>query len=105
MVATAGASSGADKFNAILSNVAGRRYTQDSPILPEVWLAYRENPQQARDLLITPHLAARTGQVAQELRAAIEGGRGNLSARDDARVAHVPGIIAAKLYFDEVIRL
>jgi subtilisin family serine protease len=105
MAAAAGASSGPDKFDAILRSVAGRRYTQDSPILPEVWVAYRENPQQARDLLITPHLDARTGQVAQELRAAVESGRGNLSARDDARVAHIPGIIAVKLYFDEVIRL
>ena len=40
----------------IFSGDAPRRFTQDSPVLPDVWLAYAEAAEEvdAKDLLITP---------------------------------------------------
>ena len=32
----------------------GRRFTQDSPVLPDVWLEFGLHPRAARDLLLTP---------------------------------------------------
>jgi serine protease AprX len=32
-----------------------QRFTQDSPVLPEVWRRYAEEPGEAQDLLLTPH--------------------------------------------------
>jgi hypothetical protein len=33
-----------------------RRFTQDSPVLPDVWIAYAEAPGEQQDLLLTPYL-------------------------------------------------
>jgi serine protease AprX len=95
-----------DAVDRILASIAGRRFTQDSPILPDVWLTFALSPDEQHDVLITPHLNARAGQIALELRAAVNRSR---ETRPDApitsvQIAHMPGIIAARLYFDELIR-
>ncbi len=97
----------ADPLDAILKAMWGRRFTQDTPVLPEVWLAYQTEPGEPQDLLLTPHSDARAGQVAQELRVAIDSYRAKGQGRRsrEARVAHMPGIVAARLYFDELIRV
>jgi serine protease AprX len=96
----------------IFDGIGGRRFTQASPILPDVWLAYGGEPEQPQDLLITPHRDARAGQVARDLRIAVDDHRLRLrrakrraGGREEARVAHMPGLVAAKLHFDELIRL
>jgi hypothetical protein len=96
-----------DAIDRMLVRIAGPRLTQDSPILPEVWLTFAQNPSEPHDVLITPHLDARAGQIAVELRSAVRRRRDKLSHvyNGDVRVAHMPGIIAARLYFDELIRL
>lgn len=33
-----------------------KRFTQDSPVMPDVWLAYGECPTERIDLLLTPHI-------------------------------------------------
>lgn len=45
-----------------------RRYTQDSPILPDVWLAYCADPAKPQKLLLTPHFAASAGGLTVHLR-------------------------------------
>ena len=32
-----------------------RRFTQDFPILPDVWIAYGAEPSKRQELLLTPH--------------------------------------------------
>ena len=39
----------------IFGSAENRRFTQDSPVLPEVWLGYAEDPDARQDLLLTPH--------------------------------------------------
>ena len=57
----------------IFGREAARRFTQDSPILPEVWLVaglvYSVDPKRRVDLLLTPHrerTASALGSVLQE---------------------------------------
>ncbi len=45
-----------------------RRYTQDSPILPDVWLEYAKTPNEPVDLLLTPHRDMSAGQLANAIR-------------------------------------
>jgi subtilisin family serine protease len=46
---------------------AGRRFTQDSPVLPDVWVRYLEQPLKPLDLLIEPWLETPPSQVAGAL--------------------------------------
>ncbi len=41
------------------------RFTQDSPVLPDVWFAFGNNPTGRIDLLLNPHFEASPGRVAQ----------------------------------------
>ncbi len=44
----------------------GRRFTQDSPVYPDVWLAYRDRPVNDRqDLLLEPHFRAPVDTLAK----------------------------------------
>lgn len=40
-----------------------RRFTQDSPVLPDVWIKFAENLDAKRELLLTPYAEARPGEV------------------------------------------
>jgi serine protease AprX len=99
------ANEGDDSVDAILQSVGGRRFTQDSPIMPDVWAAYRQRPSEKQDLLLTPHGEARAGQLAQELRKVLDAARTKRTGSGHASVAHMPGIVAAKIYFDELIHI
>ena len=93
-----------------------RRFTQDTPVLPEVWIAYATEPLRAHDLIMIPHRDATAGGVAFELRARLaafhEGERKARTARGlaarprgRARLVHLPGTVAAALELDELVRL
>ena len=45
-----------------------RRYTQDSPVLPDVWSAYCAEPAKKQKLLLTPHFKASAGKLTVHLR-------------------------------------
>jgi serine protease AprX len=70
----------------------GRRFTQDSPVMPDVWLAYGQG--EPVDLLLTPHTGTTPGALAAELQARLS---------NDARVAHSDTYVVAKLSFEELI--
>ena len=93
-----------------------RRYTQDTPVLPEVWIAYAMDPLAPQDLLMTPRREATAGAVAaairERLRAFREGearerARRGLEIRPRRRegLVHLPGTVVARLELDETMRL
>ena len=89
----------------LLGPTHDRRQLQDSPILGDVWVEYATRPAALVDLLISPHRECPAGQaaraIAQRLRAVgVPRGRG-----EEAHVAYLQGIIAARLYFSEVLRV
>ena len=80
-----------------------RRQLQDSPILGDVWIAFASKPAAALDLLITPHRGRPAGPVAVSIADRI-GTLGLPRAKgEDANVAYLHGLVAARLFFREVL--
>ena len=52
----------------IFRSMGSHRFTQDSPILPDVWLAYGLEPRKRHELLLTPHSGAQPHELARKLR-------------------------------------
>ena len=100
----------------IFGGAENQRFTQDSPILPEVWLKYALHPDKARDLILIPDRSSNAGAFANDLNDRLRAYKKHLpptlrkvdlrDGRDKrARIAHLPGVVAARLYFDEFVRL
>ena len=91
----------------------GLRFTQDSPILPNVWYAFAADPRSQQELILTVTQDAGTGAAASQLRDMLNElrskrplvGTKNAVERQRARVCYIPGQIAVKLYFDEMMRV
>jgi serine protease AprX len=103
-----------------------QRFTQDSPILPEVWLsggvAYCRGPEVRVDLLLTPHRESTAGMLARALIESLEAAfatpeyaprgsqYGPLGRADDApltkpawTVSVTQTAVAASLTFEELV--
>ena len=90
----------------LLGPAGDRRQLQDSPILGDVGIAFAKEPEKPQELLITPHMAQTAGHVAITLDEFIEEDRrGHTRSKDLAHIAYLQGIIAARLYFEEVLRV
>lgn len=76
-----------------------RRFTQDSPVLPDVWLKFAENLDEPCELLLTPFGETRPG----ELRAIIAERLGD--AADERELIYNQSTILATLTFEELIRV
>jgi hypothetical protein len=90
----------------LLGPTHDRRQLQDSPILGDVWAEFASRPNAAVDLLITPNRTAPAGPVAtalarrlQEMKAAAH------PPGHQAHVAYLQGIVAARLFFAELLRV
>jgi len=55
----------------IFGSDAERRFTQDSPVLPEVWLRFGEEPHGRQDLLLTPHQHSNAARLTRALQLVI----------------------------------
>jgi hypothetical protein len=104
-----------------------RRFTQDSPVLPDVWLEYakglaeragpypsdRENePFPAVRVLLTPFRETPPGEVAKELRERLPVERGSRQWRafghapkTAPRICYNQTTVAATLYFEDLVRV
>jgi len=90
----------------LLGPADDQRQLQDSPILGDVWLAYAKEPAGIQDLLITPHWDATAGRVANAIVNGLKtAGRSRTNKEEAAKVAYLQGIVAAKLSFEEVLRI
>ncbi len=100
----------------IFGGTDNQRFTQDSPILPEVWLKFALHPDKARDLILIPDRSSNAGAFANDLNDRLRAYRKHLPSNlqkvelregrgKRARIAHLPGVVAARLYFDEFLRL
>lgn len=102
--------------NLLFETPGGTRFTQDSPILPTVWYAYALSPNNQQELILTVESESGTGKAAHELRTMLFNLRKKLPKifdpdkkkrvdRKRARVSFIPGQIAVRLYFDELLRI
>ncbi|HEX8076486.1 MAG TPA: S8 family serine peptidase, partial [Chthoniobacterales bacterium] len=82
-----------------------RRQLQDSPILGDVWIAFAVKPAEPMDLLITPFKERPAGPVAVLIAERVR----ELAIRrvkgQEAQVAYLQGLVAARLFFEEVLRV
>jgi hypothetical protein len=92
------------------------RFTQDTPVLPDVWMAYAERPGEQVELILTPYVdRANVDATCPRLAAYL---RRNLSRLAQAwapgfsrapgcaaRVAINENSVAVRLYLDELVRL
>ena len=106
-----------------------QRFTQDSPVLADVWIAYAQNPRAPQDLLLTPYQSALAlpttdqspdhgalltpGKLATRLRERLNqerrGARWKQWSRDGSAtrpdIAYNQTTVAARLWFDELVRV
>jgi serine protease AprX len=86
----------------LLGPLDDRRQLQDSPILGDVWVEFGKRPEERIDLLIAPYRGQHAGAVAdlldKELYPDPE------SDTDEACIAFLQGVIAARLTFREMMR-
>jgi len=89
----------------LLGPTSDRRQLQDSPVLGDVWIAFAAKPAEPMDLLITPYKARPAGPVAVLIAEQIR--KLNLSRKEgqEAQVAYLQGLVAARLFFREVLRV
>ena len=83
-----------------------RRFTQDSPVLPDVWIEYATDPAKkqeqvtrryrngALDLLLAPFRDAKTGELRDELRKRVPAGR----------IVYNQSTVLARLTFEDLVR-
>lgn len=87
-----------------------RRFTQDFPVLPDVWIAYGRSPADRIELLLTPHYESDPAVAASALRRRLEADRSSAAARPTApesgtpRVLFNESVVLAKLSFGELVR-
>ena len=91
-----------------------RRFTQDFPILPDVWIEYGKAPEKRVEVLLTPHNESDAPTMARALRERLETdrkrpakGRGKKSAavaKDRPRVLFNESVVLASLTFRELLR-
>lgn len=88
----------------IFGFTAARRFTQDSPILPDVWIEYGRTPGMRIDLLLTPHRVANSGELAAALRERLRDRRAESDEADPHGIGYTQGSVVAALEVDELIR-
>lgn len=93
-----------------------RRYTQDFPILPEVWAEFGEHPRDRVELLLTPHYRTDSATLARALRERLRAERAitidgknawatHHGPEDRPRILYNGSVVLAKFSFWELMRV
>ena len=96
----------------IYRNAGPKRFTQDSPVMPDVWFEFGKNPNGRVDLLLNPHFEASPGRVAKllEERLLIEqksntAGKFGCDEQGGYDIAYNQSTVVVRLCFHEVVRV
>ncbi|MGQ0714557.1 MAG: S8 family peptidase [Gemmatimonadaceae bacterium] len=103
----------------IFGKDAARRFTQDSPVLPDVWIEFGlqytdpdRGPDEPRDLLLTPHRGYTPAELGMALRLRLNAERKTIPWKQRhpngsvaADIAYNQAAVAARLHFDELVRV
>ena len=84
-----------------------RRFTQDSPVLPDVWIKYFEDPAEPQRLLLTPDREATPGEVAVAVRERLREPWAAIGRRHEAshEVVYNASTVSLRVRFDELVRV
>lgn len=99
----------------IFGPAGSTRFTQDSPVLPDVWHAYGRGPTESVDLLLAPHIQSSAGRVGATVRQRMlddrtsdKGASGKGASDKDAaapRAVYNQFHVVVECRFDELVRL
>jgi hypothetical protein len=106
----------------LYDDVGGERFTQDSPIFPDVWMAFAADPLGWTDLILTPVRGSSAALISKDLRSYLYGYRNRIRVDKDRKIDYIwpplknvpkqrprltnlPGRVAVRLYFDELMRI
>jgi hypothetical protein len=89
----------------LLGPTSDRRQLQDSPVLGDVWIAFAGRPAGALDLLITPYKDRPAGPVAVLIAKRVAKLKLPRENEEAAQVAYLQGLVAARLFFRELLRV
>jgi hypothetical protein len=105
-------------YSALETDGGFRRFTQDSPIMPDVWIHYGLEPYRRHDLILTPVNDRSPGKLAKQLQERLKEDRNSeynnafLSAlrKHDLdpgrpRIAYNETTVAVELWFHELVRV
>ena len=101
-------------LNALLFDTpGGRRFTVDSPVLPDVWLAYALAPGEPQELIVTVDDNRSAGPASVEIKERIYRLRnesagakaGEHEGKNPPRITAIFGQVAVRVYLDELIRV
>jgi serine protease AprX len=88
------------------------RFTQDSPVLPDVWFEFGTNPNSRIDLLLNPHFEASPGRVAQVIERRLAAEQKSKTASkfkcNDQRgpdIAYNQSTVVVRVCFHELVRV
>ncbi|MGE0144236.1 MAG: S8 family peptidase [Planctomycetota bacterium] len=90
-------------FELIYGGEGRGRFTQDSPIMPDVWFAFAESGEERIDLLLEPYRGVRPGELAFHLREHVEQKEAPLSGSRSRAIAYDESHVVARLSLREVI--
>jgi subtilisin family serine protease len=97
-------------FDLVFTKGGQRRFTQNSPILPDVFVKYALSQDKMLDLLVTPDWSKTPGQLAGELQRRLGeqpgsgGDKQTAAGRVDPKIAFNQSVVAAKLSFEDLVR-
>lgn len=102
----------ADLEKLIYGHSGVRRFTQDSPVLPDVWFQYGENPTARVDLLLNPNFKSSPGVVAQAVEERLANEQKTPRNADficednsSSDIAYNQSTVVVRLCFHEMIRV
>ncbi len=101
--------------NVLYRAVSPRRFTQQSPVMPDVWIAHGMNPGHQVELLMVPDWHYTTADLARALKERLAEDRASgfepsrfrhpKAKAAPAAVAYNQNVVVARLFFDELIRV
>jgi hypothetical protein len=94
----------------IFKTFGHERFTQDSPIMPDVWLAYAKADRDVPiDIILTPHAGHAPGKIAllleQRLTHFNAANAGSQKVRAKALIAYSRSSVVAKVTFAELLKV
>jgi subtilisin family serine protease len=87
-------------LDVIYGGDGARRFTQDSPIMADVWLKYFHEPNKPADLLLTPYIETTAADLAETLRRRLEK---DPSSKHDVQMAYTETYVVAQLSLTELL--
>lgn len=96
----------------IFGKGGGRRFTQDSAILPDVWIKYGKEPDEPRELLLNPYADTPPGNLSRAFVSRMKDERQTSHwsvthghYQFDSGIAFNQAAVVGRIFFDELIRV